>query len=300
MLKEWPLVVFTIAGQTAVGMSLLVLLPLSFSTGVSWNAGSRGAVLTVLATIFGLLVGAAALSFFHLRHPFRARRVLANLRTSWLSREIFFELAFMSLVGLAYVLVRTGNAEVAFFRAAAGGAALMGILFLVSMSKLYMLESLPPWNQAYTGISFFLTAGALGAMGTAWIVGSPPSDNFSYSSYLWAVALFCVAGETLFAALLTPRYGIAGVRPEPSLRPPAPAARLLHLGRLAFLAGGLFLIVLATAIGAPGGPGGIASIPAGVAGHAARPLLTLALVLVLLGELSGRFLFYGLVPRPGD
>ena len=290
MLKEWPLVAFTIAGQTAVGIGLLVLLPLSLAAGILGNVRSRQVLLVVTAVILGLLVVAAVLSFFHLSHPFRARHVLSNLRTSWLSREIFFELAYMALVGLALVLVATETTEGLLFRAVAGAAALSGILFLVSMSKLYMLASVPPWASPYTGISFFITALTLGAMTTVWITGSPAGDPSSYLSRLWTASLFFLAGDIFFAALLAPQYGVAGLRLGPSLRPLPRVPRLLHRGRLALLAGGLLIMALAIVTNIPGAAGGSSS----------WPVMTLAFVLVLLGEIAGRFFFYGLVPRIGD
>ena len=65
-------------------------------------------------------------------------------------------------------------------------AALAAILFLVSMGRLYVLESVPSWDPAYIGISFFLTTVSLGAMATAWATGSPLGDTRSYFSALWS------------------------------------------------------------------------------------------------------------------
>lgn len=301
MLKEWPLVAFTIAGQMAVGVFCFLLFPLLLllSPGTSWSEAARHTVLIVWGGTFGFIAIAAALSLFHLHHPFRAHHTLANLRSSWLSREIFFELAFMALVALAFVLVWTGHTRGLFLRAVMSASALAGIMFLVSMSKLYMLKSLPPWNSAYTGISFFMSAATLGTMATAWVTGSPPGNPGSYFSALWTAALFFVASDILFAVLLTPQYGAAGFRPGPSLRPPPRALRRLYFGRLALLAGGLILAVLGMVQAVPGSAGGFGSTPMAAAGQAG-PTMTVAFVLVLLGEIAGRFLFYGLVPRPGD
>jgi anaerobic dimethyl sulfoxide reductase subunit C (anchor subunit) len=300
MLKEWPLVAFTILGQMAVGMSLSMFPLMALSAEISWNAQSREKALLVLGLIFGLLMVAAALSFFHLRHPLRARRVLANLRTSWLSREIFFELVLIVLVALAFVLVRTRNADGLFFRVVMAGAAIAGILFLVSMSKLYTLESVPSWDPVYTGISFLLTTVTLGTMATALVTGSPTGNPNSYLSTLWSLAFYFIAADIFLATFLTPRFGIVGPRPGPSLRPPARAPRSFHFGRLAFLAGGLVLLVLAAEASLSGSPGDLSLTHPLVLGRAERQLLTLASALVLLGEVVGRFLFYGLVLRPGD
>jgi anaerobic dimethyl sulfoxide reductase subunit C (anchor subunit) len=300
MLKEWPLVAFTILGQMAVG-AFLLLCPLLFLSpvGASWGPTARAMVLVVWGTTLGLITIAVSLSLFHLHHPLRARRVLANIRTSWLSREILFELAFTAFVALAFILVWTGHTTGPFLRAVIAAGAVTGILFLISMGRLYILKSVPPWDSAYIGMSFFLTAVILGAMATASVTRSPWGYERSYFSALWTAALFFIAADVLFAAFVSPVFGLVGYRPKPSLRPPARVPLLLHLGRLGLLLGGLILMVLsifADAAGTPGGFGPAMIRPEGGPG----PLLTLAFALVLAGEVAGRFLFYGLAPRAGD
>jgi DMSO reductase anchor subunit len=288
MLREWPLVAFTIAGQAAVGIFLFAGLPLFLSAGAGGNAASREARLVVLAVVLGLLAVAVLLSFFHLHHPFRARRVLTNLRTSWLSREIFFELGFMALVSLGLFLAWSGRAGTGLTRGVAIAAALVGVLFVLSMSKLYMLPTVPPWNQAYTPLSFCLTSLSLGALAAALIRGSgmetpSRSDTFILLSFVFAAA------EAALSFLAAPGHGVFGYRSGPSLRPPAEAHRTLHLARLALLFMGLAFIRGAMVAGAGGAIGG----PRG------NGLLPVALALVLAGHVAGRFLFYGLFGRPG-
>jgi anaerobic dimethyl sulfoxide reductase subunit C (anchor subunit) len=271
MLKEWPLVAFTILGQMAVG-AFLLLCPLLFLTpaGTSWPPTARRMVLVVWGMTLGFVVIAAGLSFFHLRHPFRARRVLVNFRT--------------------------GQTSGLFLRAVIAAAAVAGILFLASMGRLYRLESVPPWDAVYIGGSFFLTVMILGAMAAAWVTRSPLGDGRSYLSALWTAALFFLIADVLFAAFLTPVFGLAGYRPKASLRPPARVSRWLHFGRLVLLAAGMIFVILTMVAPAPGPPGPAMARPAGGPG----PLLTLAFALVLASEVAGRFLFYGLAPRPGD
>ena len=195
----------------------------------------------------------------------------------------------MALVALATLLVWTENTSGMFLKAVMAAAALAGILFLVSMSRLYVLESVPPWDSAYIGISFFLTTAILGAMAMALVTGSPPG-NRSYLSALWAASFFFIAGDLLIAVFLTPLYGLVGYRPTPSLRPPARVSRLLFFGRLGLLAGGFIALIMAMA-----GDDFIAG-----SGTGSGPLLSVAFALVLASEVAGRFLFYGLAPRPGD
>ena len=264
MLKEWPLVAFTVTAQSAVGVFLLAALPLLAPGGAGPAARRTG--LGLLAVAFGLMAAAAALSFFHVRHPFRARRALANLRTSWLSREILFELGFMALTGLAALLVLRRPAASGLERGVLAAAAVAGILFLLSMTRIYMLRTVSFWNRAYTPLSFFLTALSVGALAAAWVRGGASgSGPFALSAILF------VAADAAAALLVAPGYGLFGHRPGPSLRPPAARHGTLHIARLALLAAALVLAG--------------AGLPAA------------ALALVLAAGVAGRFLFYGLFGR---
>jgi len=294
MLKEWPLVAFTILGQTAVGAIVILSWVLLFIAVPEWPLmpGSHR-VLTVMDMALVLLGTGAAVSFFHLRFPFRARRVLSNLRTSWLSREILFLLALMGLILLADILVRTGNTAGPPFKIVIGASAVVGVLFLASMAGIYMLGSVPAWEPGYVRLSFFLTAGILGALAAAWITGAPTGDPFSFFSRLWDLASLMIAADVLFELLETPVFGLDRA-PAPSLRPLTRVPRWLHFGRLVLLVGGIVLILQP-----PQGDGTLLLHPsAGPVGS--RPILNLAFALVLAGAAAGRFLFYGLVPRPGD
>lgn len=287
MLKEWPLVAFTVAGQMAVGVFLLAGVPLLLFVDVPSGVASRPDP-AVLAFVFALLAVAVLVSLFHLQHPFRARYALSNIRTSWLSREIFFELGFMALVGLGFLLARRGPADRGILKGVIIGAGLAAVLFLLSMTKLYMLPTVPAWNRASTPLAFLLTALVLGAIVTALVSsarGGPPS----VSGVFTVLSAALVAADIAVSSLFTPGHGVFGHRPGPSLRPPAATPRFLHLARLAFLGAGFFFLVFA----GMAGRGWIG------AGRAPAVFLIAALVLVLTGEIAGRFLFYGLIARPG-
>jgi DMSO reductase anchor subunit len=288
MLKEWPLVAFTVLGQTAVGIFWFFHLPF-LVRGRAPGPGWRVAWLIILAAVVLLMALAAFVSFFHLHHPFRARRVLSNLRTSWLSREILFELAFTVLVALV--------AGLAAFRAPGPGlrwgllaaAGLAGGLFLLSMMKLYMLPALPVWKGLYTPLAFLSTVAVAGAVSTELAVRVTAGPGV-FAIDLAAVALVLIAGEIVMAVLAAPRHGVRGVRAAPSLRPDGAPPRGLHRARLGLLAAGFVLVALDKASGG-------SDI---MNERGAGPALLLALVFVLAGEAAGRFHFYGLVPRPGE
>jgi len=285
MLKEWPLVAFTVLGQTAVGIFVFFHLPFlaRFRTP---TYGWRITWLVTLALVL-LLAGLAVLvSFFHLRHPLRARFALSNLRSSWLSREILFELVFMALVGAAGWLAWSRAPSAGSVWVLVAAASLAGGLFLASMAKLYMLPALPVWRQGYTPVSFFLTSFALGALATEIVVRTVAGPGV-FGLDLMRGAQVLILTEILLAVLLAPRHGVLGVRPEPSLRPSGGPPRVLHATRIVFLAAGLVLV--ASDIGS-----GANSI---MNEKGAGPIPLLALASVLAGEVAGRFHFYGLVGR---
>src|SRR5512135_1935266 len=96
---EWSLVAFTITGQLAAGLYLLLGVASYFGlTDAAARLGRTGR-LEFLTVVLALLAAATALSIFHLHHPTKAYRTLANLGRSWLSREIFSLLVFGAAAG---------------------------------------------------------------------------------------------------------------------------------------------------------------------------------------------------------
>ena len=84
--REWPLVVFTLLGQTAAGAFWLAAVPLALSNGSGAEADGPSPGFLVYAGIAALLAVAAAVSFLHLGRPWLAHHALDNLKSSWLSR----------------------------------------------------------------------------------------------------------------------------------------------------------------------------------------------------------------------
>jgi anaerobic dimethyl sulfoxide reductase subunit C len=227
MLKEWPLVAFTILGQAAVGLFVVGLIPLVFLSDVL--AGGRSYLLTLFRVVFCLMAIATLVSFLHLHHPLRAVRALANVRTSWLSREILFGLIFAALVAAECVLVTAGG-TLRLVRLVVLFAGLAGLLYLVSMIKVYMLGSIPFWNQAGTPLLFASTSLSLGALAAGGISGG-----------LWYffLAMILVLVDLTLAFFLAPGCGLLIGRDEPSLRPPAARSGILNGAGLGLEAAGL-------------------------------------------------------------
>ncbi len=285
MTREWPLVIFTVVSQLAVGAFLVTGIPLYWvdmiQTGGKSGSGVR---LGVVLGALGLAIVGIFFSFFHIHRPLKAFRSVANVRTSWLSREILFELIFLFLLaGLAF-LEWLGVSPLLGLALAAGFA---GVLFLLSMSKIYVLKAIPVWNGAFTVLSFFLTALVLGALVSSFIFSLPIELN-AWGRTMAAVSFVLLAADFANAVLFSPQYGIWGTREKASLKPPGVYHPVLHLLRLAlFLPGIIFFggVVL----------GGGSWLESGGLVFAVLPVCFLS---AFAGEIIGRILFYGLNTRP--
>jgi anaerobic dimethyl sulfoxide reductase subunit C (anchor subunit) len=208
----------------------------------------------------------------------RAYWALRNIRASWLSREILFELAFAGLVAVLGACLWFGIGDAPVIKGVFVCCGLAGILFVAIMARLYMLPSMRAWNGIHTPISFFLTSlltGILAAL-VFFRVGA-----VSGGRYVRALPVICqalLAASFATAILLSPQHGLFRLRPGPSLKPPGRRFAGLHAARLACLLAGAVLV---------------ASEPAGWVPKAAT---LVAFLMVLAGEIFGRIIFYGAAP----
>ena len=285
MAGEWSLVAFTIAGQLAVGIYAFIGGPLFLGAAVP-GVAAGGVRLAFVLAVLGCLAVATGLSFFHLHRPFRAYKVFSNLGTSWLSREIFFELLFLGIAGLLGLREWRDAGGPGFAKPLFVLGGLAGGLFILAMSRLYMLPAVAPWNHAYTPLSFCLTSLVLGSLASAVFFGLS-AERPDACRILPAVSLVLVMACLGNAVLLAPGRGIFGAKPGPSLRPPGVGTSRLHAARISGLSGAAVLLAA-----------GVAAAEGSALGIARRPVVLLvAFVLAAAGEVSGRFLFYGLSGR---
>jgi anaerobic dimethyl sulfoxide reductase subunit B (iron-sulfur subunit) len=163
-LREWSLVAFTLLGQLAAGLSMSL-------TAVHWWFSKTGDIAAPdrvqqlgLPLVAVLLLLAVTLSLLHLGSPRGAWRALANLGTSWLSREILLAVVFLAATLLAGAgqFLRPAGQSIALFV-----AALCGLLFVFGMARVYMLRTVPVWNKPSTMLSFLATSLVLGGLLTS-------------------------------------------------------------------------------------------------------------------------------------
>lgn len=292
--KEWPLIAFTLLSQTAVGFFLLFTVPLALSGTGTGAADVRLLRLRSLVFVLALLAAAAALSFFHLGNPFNAYRALNNVRTSRLSREIFFELLLIFLIAVLGWLEwrRIGNQDLRLGLYLL--ASLAGVGLVWTMASIYRLEAVPVWNNAMTPFSFFMTAFVLGALGSAAAPafkllregeGVPPFvGRFPMNAAALALLVLNFAGVVLF----DPNFGIRRIGRRGIDSGPSRVFTRLYGLRLAFLLSAAAAVVLTILAKPPLTP----SSPV-------QHLMICAFVAALASETLGRVLFYALFRKEG-
>lgn len=186
------------------GQNYTIMQQLSAQDGNFYFMGSMLALLFLTAGLFA--------SFFHLGHPERAWRAVAQWRTSWLSREVIALPIFMFLVFVYGVLHYFGiNPQVI------GGTVIpetgltvvvgiIGVLFcfilFVCTGMIYAcLKFLQEWYSPLTVMNYTLLGMASGfTLATAY-AASNQSNLYSFYA-LWAIIFTLVAFVSRSASLI--------------------------------------------------------------------------------------------------
>ena len=103
-IREWALILFTILGQMSVGAFLVLGLVHFFAERKAGTAEADRLSDRALLAIGPVLVLGMLASLFHLGNPLNAYRAVANVGTSWLSREILSGVIFAVLGGLFAIM----------------------------------------------------------------------------------------------------------------------------------------------------------------------------------------------------
>jgi anaerobic dimethyl sulfoxide reductase subunit C (anchor subunit) len=168
--REWALPVYTILMQMAVG-SLFALWVLRSFAFARFKPGviDRFIRNPILVIIFTAVVAMVA-AHFHLSKPFLSYRAVLNFKSSWLSREIVFTtIFFWSLAGLLYLTFY--KAERRRLISVTGWLAiLMGAILVYCMASIYLLPAQVAWNSNWVILSFFVTALMLGVVALACLM----------------------------------------------------------------------------------------------------------------------------------
>ncbi|MGR5063052.1 dimethyl sulfoxide reductase anchor subunit family protein [Photobacterium sp. DNB22_13_2] len=271
---EWPLILFTVLAQTAVGSFILlggVILSGKLCIGVNDRLHKA---MFFIWVIMGMGFMASTM---HLGSPLRAFNALNQVGSSWLSNEIFTGSAFFALGGGYWLLEMLDKGNEKIRKALLVAGMVVGLSFMFSMTKLYLLDTVPTWNTVYTPIAFLSTMVVSGLIfGHLLLTGAQHKmvNLDRVLPYVGAVAIVIS-----LVALVSQLIGLAEIQTSVIT-----AAELIpNMAQLQIIRIGLLLAALA-----------VWFIPNLMNSRPGMPVMGLSFALVLLSELVGRGVFYGL------
>ncbi|MFC2133638.1 dimethyl sulfoxide reductase anchor subunit family protein [Bacteroidota bacterium] len=160
--SEWALVTFTILVQISAGFYLALAVFNKWTTSKYDIEGPDFLGKWSLISVFALIILSAIVSFFHLGNPLYAFYSIANINSSWLSREILLLIIYILFSGI-FTYIHKKKLLVAALRGLFGWiVVVIGMILIYSMANIYMLPTVPTWNTITTPITFYLTSLLLG------------------------------------------------------------------------------------------------------------------------------------------
>lgn len=165
--REWALPVYTILMELATGALFIIWIVRAVAARQYDRERIGYALLNPLLVIF-LTAGVAMLgAHFHLSKPYLSFLALLNIRNSWLSREILFNLLFVLMAGWLLYLQLWGSSRWQLKTLVGWLTVCFGWATVYSMSRIYLLPTQAIWNNEFTVISFVCTTLLLGFMAMA-------------------------------------------------------------------------------------------------------------------------------------
>lgn len=271
---EWPLMIFTVFGQCVAGG--FIVLALALMRGALTREQEKRVVLSMFGLWVLMGIGFIA-STLHLGSPLRAFNSLNRVGASSLSNEIASGAIFFAIGGLGWLLAVLNKLP-----AAARGIWLLltmvlGVVFVWMMVRVYnTIDTVPTWYSVWTPLSFFLTMFIGGPLLGYLLLRTAGVDG-------WAMRLLPVI--TLMALLVSTMVVVMQGSELATIHSSIQQASALVPQYGSLMAWRLAVLALAL----------VCWIAPQLKGHLpALPLLGIAFVLMVAGELIGRGVFYGL------
>ncbi|ENL1643874.1 dimethyl sulfoxide reductase anchor subunit [Raoultella ornithinolytica] len=271
---EWPLMIFTVFGQCVAGG--FIVLALALMKGGLSNEQQQPVVLSMFGLWVLMGIGFIA-STMHLGSPMRAFNSLNRIGASSLSNEIASGALFFAVGGIGWLLAVVKKLPAGLRSLWLVATMVLGILFVWMMVRVYnTIDTVPTWYTVWTPLSFFLTLFLGGPLLGYLLLRVAGVDG-------WAMRLLPVV--TLLALVASVIVALMQGSELPMIHSSIQQASALVPDYGSLMAWRVVALVLALACWV---------VPLLKGYQPAVPLLSLALVLVLVGEMVGRGIFYGL------
>jgi len=245
-MHNWSLVCFTLFTQSAIGLIWVSVMGRWFGGGAQTDFSTWPLITALILTGLGLITALA-----HLAKPSLASHALRNLTASWLSREILSVQAFAGAVFLSILSSLLDGSLVLIILETV--TCLLGGAAILSMTRVYLLKTVPVWNSSATLLEFagcaMLLGGALGGMLTSFGVMGQPGRNAAFITSVIGILL----GLILKLMAISPAMTAEQATQDQTWY--EPAGLLLSVGRALAIRIGLNLAGLALILAAMGGYG---------------------------------------------
>ncbi len=269
--NHWSLILFTLLAQTAAGTMIIRAILRYFFADSGETPSIQPAFRISLIISSTAMIMAALVSFFHLGSPLHAIYVLNNLAASWLSREILSVILFTGSLCLLTLLHIIDFRRKKLMLALEITTIILGLVLVFTMSRIYMLATVPVWNHIFTPLAFF---GSTFLLGTAvWTLMMAYERELAKNT-AQVIGYFCVAFGAIQLSLSMFHFlhlTELGIYPSGNW--------MIGIRLLSLLAG----TVMATQVNA----------------KTSRRRLVLIFLLFVFAELLGRYLFYAGYARIG-
>ncbi|MFL7032825.1 dimethyl sulfoxide reductase anchor subunit family protein [Vibrio lentus] len=187
---EWSLIFFTVLAQTAVGGYLLIGARALVLNHDEDKLNSYKVPMFILWALMGL---GFMFSTTHLGSPLRAFNAFNQLGSAWLSNEVFFGAAFFALGGLQWLLSVVKKGGIAIQKALMVGAMVLGVIFMYAMISVYMINTVPTWDNIYTPLSFIMTMVVGGLLLSQFVIVFANDSRFTVDRNITMLAVIAVA-----------------------------------------------------------------------------------------------------------
>lgn len=159
-MHEWSLLLFTVCLQGAIGIMFFITLFQNKLKALSTEQVFQSLKLPLVVTALLSLVGLIS-SFTHLGKPIRAMNTLFGFGRSWMSNEIVVTSVF---IGLVFLCVGLFFLKKKVFMSLVSASAIIGLIDVFCMAKIYSFTLVDGWNNLNTFTSFYGTTFVLGAI----------------------------------------------------------------------------------------------------------------------------------------
>ncbi|MCG9603109.1 dimethyl sulfoxide reductase anchor subunit [Vibrio sp. Isolate31] len=187
---EWSLIFFTVLAQTAVGGYLLIGARALVLGHDKEKLNSYKVPMFILWALMGL---GFMFSTTHLGSPLRAFNAFNQLGSAWLSNEVFFGAAFFAVGGLQWLLSVVKKGGLVIQKALMVGAMVLGVIFMYAMINVYMINTVPTWDNIYTPLSFVMTMVVGGLLLSQFVIVFANDSRFTVDRNITMLAVIAVA-----------------------------------------------------------------------------------------------------------